>query len=328
MIQKNFKKIAKNVIATEIASLKKLNRCFDQSFLQSLELISKCNGKLILAGIGKSGLISRKISATLSSTGTPSFYLHPSEASHGDLGQITRQDVLLILSYSGETEELKNILQYANRFGVKIIGVASKKNSLLLKSSNIKIILPEVNEAGIGGLAPTSSTTLMLAFGDALAVALMHKKNFSKEKFKLLHPSGTLGKKLLVAKDVMSSGKDIPLINENKNMKEAITTMSNKGFGCLVAINKKKIVTGFISDGDLRRKSKSNLMNKKVSEIMTKKPIYIGESTLAVKAIDIMNKKKITTLLVANDKDYTGKKTKFKIAGILHIHTLLMKGIN
>ena len=161
-----------------------------------MEIINKCNGKLILTGIGKSGLISRKISATLSSTGTPSFYLHPSEASHGDLGQITKQDALLIFSYSGETEELRSIIEYANRFSIKIIGVASKKDSLLLKSSNVKIILPEVKEAGILGLAPTSSTTIMLAFGDALAVALMHKKNFGKDKFKILHPSGSLGKKM------------------------------------------------------------------------------------------------------------------------------------
>jgi len=327
MIKKKFNKIAKNVINTEIASLKKLNQCFGKEFLKALELISKCNGKLILAGIGKSGLISRKISATLSSTGTPSFFLHPSESLHGDLGQITKQDLLLILSYSGETEELKGIIQYANRFGIKIIGVASKKESMLLKASNIKIILPIVKESGVDGLVPTSSTTMMLAFGDALAVALMYKKNFNKDKFKIFHPSGSLGKKLIAAKDLMISGSRIPLINENKKMKEAVTLMSKKALGCLVAINGKKNVSGFISDGDLRRKSKNGFMQKKVKEVMTKKPVYINENMLAAKAINLMNKKRITTLIVVSEKDYIKKSKNFKARGILHIHTILAKGI-
>ena len=179
----DYKKIAKNVIAVEIAALKKLNNSFDNSFLRAIDLISKCRGKIILAGIGKSGLISRKISATLSSVGTPSFYLNPGEAAHGDLGQITNKDILLILSYSGETEELKNIIQYVNRFGIPLIGVASKKNSLLLKASDIKVVLPEVKEAGKGGFLPTSSTTMQCAFGDSLAVALMNKKKFNKFHF-------------------------------------------------------------------------------------------------------------------------------------------------
>lgn len=327
MTKKNFNKIAKDVIRTQIISLKKLDRCFGKEFLKALELISKCNGKLILAGIGKSGLISRKISATLSSTGTPSFFLHPSESLHGDLGQITKQDLLLILSYSGETEELKGIIQYANRFGIKIIGVASKKESMLLKASNIKIILPMVKESGIGGLVPTSSTTMMIAFGDALAVALMYKKNFSKDKFKIFHPSGSLGKKLITAKDLMISGNKIPLIHENKKMKEALVLMSKKMLGCLVVINGKKYVSGFISDGDLRRKSKNGFIEKKVKEVMVKKPIYINENMLAAKALNLMNQKKITTLVVVNEKDYNKKSKNFKAKGILHIHTILAKGI-
>ena len=328
MIKKNFKKIAQDVIKSEIVALKKLNKSFDGSFVKALDLICKCQGKVILTGIGKSGLISRKVSATLSSTGTPSFYLHPSEAAHGDLGQITKQDLILILSYSGETEELKNIIQYANRFSIKIIGVASKENSLLLKSSTIKIILPTVIEAGIGRIAPTSSTTIMLAFGDALAVSLMHKKKFNKDKFKIFHPSGSLGKILTTVKDLMSQGSEIPIINENKKMKEAISIMTKKKLGCLVIKNLKNLVVGFITDGDLRRKSKSNLFNKKISEVMSKNPIYVGESMLAVKAINVMNKKKITTLLVAKDSDYQRKKRKFQVKGILHIHSLLMRGIN
>ena len=327
MAQKKLSKIAQNVIATEVNSLKKLNKCFGKPFLKALDLINKCKGKLVLAGIGKSGLISRKISATLSSTGTPSFFLHPSESLHGDLGQITKQDVLLILSYSGETDELKGIVQYANRFSIKIIGVASKKESMLLKASDIKIIVPTVKEAGIGQLVPTSSTTMMLAFGDALAVALMHKKKFNKDKFKLYHPSGSLGKKLIAAKDIMHTGKNIPVISENKNMKDAIFLMSKKSLGCIVAKNKKNQVSGFISDGDIRRKSKKDFIKKKVKDIMTRKPIFIGESVLAVKALEIMNNKKITTLLISSDNDYTKRNNKFKIKGILHIHSLLAKGI-
>ena len=326
-MKKNFNTIAKNVIKTEILSLKKLNKSFNNSFLKALDLINKCSGKLVLAGIGKSGLISRKISATLCSTGTPSFFLHPADSLHGDLGQITKQDILLILSYSGETEELKGILQYANRFGIKIIGAASKENSMLLKASNIKIILPKVTEAGIGSLVPTSSTTMMLAFGDALAVALMHKKKFSKAKFKIFHPSGSLGKKLITVGDLMLSGKKIPLIDENKKMKYAISFMSKKSLGCLIAINKKKIVSGFISDGDIRRKSKANIMEQKIKSVMTKKPIYISESMLAVKALNIMNKRKITTLIVSSEKDFKKKNGQFKAKGILHIHTLLTRGI-
>ena len=222
----NYKRIAKNVIAVEIAALKKLNNSFDNSFSKAVDLIAKCRGKIILAGIGKSGLISRKISATLSSVGTSSFYLNPSEAAHGDLGQINNKDILLILSYSGETEELKNIIQYANRFGIPLIGVASKKNSLLLRASDVKIVLPEVKE--VGGFLPTSSTTMQLAFGDALAVTLMNKKKFNKFNFRQLHPAGTLGKMLTTVEDLMLTGNKIPLINEEKKMSEAIKYMSKK----------------------------------------------------------------------------------------------------
>ena len=188
--------------------------------------------------------------------------------------------------------------------------------------------MPEVKEAGIGNLVPSSSTTSMLAFGDALAVCLMHITNFSKHRFKLLHPHGSLSKMLITVRDLMFTGKMIPLINENKNMKKAITFMSKKNLGCLVAKNKKNFVTGFCSDGDLRRKSKNDLTNKKLKDIMTKNPIWINESMLAVKALNIMNKKKITILLIADDRDFFKKKKMFKIKGLLHIHELLKRGIN
>ena len=328
MKNSNFNKIAKEVISTEIKGLKKLKKSFDKSFLKALDVISKCNGKVILAGIGKSGLICRKISSTLCSIGISSFYLHPSEASHGDLGMISKKDILMMLSYSGETEELKSIIRYANRHSIKIIGVASKRNSLLLRSSDIKIILPEVKEAGIGNLVPSTSTTTMLVFGDSLAVCLMHISNFSTHKFKSLHPHGSLGKKLISVKDIMFTDKDIPLINENTNMKDAIALMTKKKLGCLVAKNKKNFVTGFCSDGDLRRKSKNDLINKKLKDIMTKNPLWINESTLAAKALGIMNRKKVTTLLVTNDHNFNKKKRSIKIKGLLHIHELLKRGIN
>ena len=289
----NYKKIAQKVISIEIDALKKLYTVFNKSFSRAIDLISKCQGKIILAGIGKSGLISRKISATLSSVGTSSFYLHPSEAAHGDLGQITKKDIILILSYSGETEELRSIIQYANRFGIPLIGVAAKKNSLLLKASSIKIVLPEVKEAGIGELVPTSSTTMQLAFGDALAIALMNKKRFNKSNFKILHPAGRLGKLLTTVEDLMIKGNKIPFINEEKKMNTAVNLMTQKKLGSLIILNKNKYVSGFVSDGDLRRKSQKKFLHLKVKDIMTKNPIYISKKALAVKALEIMNKKKL-----------------------------------
>ena len=320
----NYKKIAKNVIAVEIAALKKLSKSFNNSFLKAIDLIAKCRGKIILAGIGKSGLISRKISATLSSVGTPSFFLHPGEAAHGDLGQITNKDILLILSYSGETEELKNIIQYANRFGIPLIGVASKKNSLLLKASDIRIVLPEVKEAGEGNLIPTSSTAMQLAFGDAVAITLMKKKKFNKFNFRQLHPSGTIGKMLTTVEDLMVTGNRIPLISEEKKMNEAINYMSKKKLGSLIVLNRKKFVSGFVSDGDIRRQSKKNITHLKIKNFMTKNPIYIDKKALAAKALEIMNKKKITTLIVAAPKTV---KKQVKAIGVIHIHAILGAGI-
>ena len=318
----NYKKIAKKVIATEITALKKLNSSFDNSFVRAIDLIAKCQGKVILAGIGKSGLISRKISATFSSVGVSSFFLSPSEAAHGDLGQINNKDIVLIISYSGETEELKNIIEFVNRFGITLIGVASKKNSLLLRASDIKIVLPEVKE--VGGFLPTSSTTIQLALGDALATSLMYKKKFNKFKFKQLHPAGTLGKMLTTVEDLMITGKKIPLINEEKKMSEAINYMSKKKLGSLIVLNKKKFVSGFVSDGDIRRQSKRDISHLKVKDFMTKNPVYIDKKSLAVKGLKIMSKKKITSLIVTATK--TSKK-QIKATGIIHIHKIIRAGI-
>ena len=280
----NFNKIAKQVISTEIQALKKLQKSFGKSFTEAVDLIAKSQGKLILAGIGKSGLISTKGSATLSSLGTPSFFLHVGDAAHGDLGVIGKKDILLILSYSGQTEELKNIIQYANRFSIPLIGVASKTDSLLLKASDIKIILPEVKEAGIGSLAPTSSSTMFCAFLDSLAVALSYKKKFSTYDFKNIHPGGSLFKKLTTVEDLMYKDNDLPLISENTKFSVALNIMSKKKLGSLVMLNKKKFLSGFLSDGDVRRKHKKSMSNLKVKDIMTKNPLVVQKDILAAKA--------------------------------------------
>ena len=319
----NFNKIAKQVISTEIQALKKLQKSFGKSFTEAVDLIAKSQGKLILAGIGKSGLISTKGSATLSSLGTPSFFLHVGDAAHGDLGVIGKKDILLILSYSGQTEELKNIIQYANRFSIPLIGVASKTDSLLLKASDIKIILPEVKEAGIGSLAPTSSSTMFCAFLDSLAVALSYKKKFSTYDFKNIHPGGSLFKKLTTVEDLMYKDNDLPLISENAKFSVALNIMSKKKLGSLVMLNKKKFLSGFLSDGDVRRKHKKSMSNLKVKDIMTKNPLVVQKDILAAKAIKIMQKKRITALIVG--KIIT--KNKIKVIGLIHIHQILRAGI-
>ena len=319
----NFNKIAKQVISTEIQALKKLQKSFGKSFTEAVDLIARSQGKLILAGIGKSGLISAKGSATLSSLGTPSFFLHVGDAAHGDLGVIGKKDILLILSYSGQTEELKNIIQYANRFSIPLIGVASKTDSLLLKASDIKIILPEVKEAGIGSLAPTSSSTMFCAFLDSLAVALSYKKKFSTYDFKNIHPGGSLFKKLTTVEDLMYKDNDLPLISENTKFSVALNIMSKKKLGSLVMLNKKKFLSGFLSDGDVRRKHKKSMSNLKVKDIMTKNPLVVQKDILAAKAIKIMQKKRITALIVG--KIIT--KNKIKVIGLIHIHQILRAGI-
>ena len=319
----NFNKIAKQVISTEIQALKKLQKSFGKSFTEAVDLIAKSQGKLILAGIGKSGLISTKGSATLSSLGTPSFFLHVGDAAHGDLGVIGKKDILLILSYSGQTEELKNIILYANRFSIPLIGVASKTDSLLLKASDIKIILPEVKEAGIGSLAPTSSSTMFCAFLDSLAVALSYKKKFSTYDFKNIHPGGSLFKKLTTVEDLMYRGNDLPLISENTKFSVALNIMSKKKLGSLVMLNKKKFLSGFVSDVDVRRKHKKSMSNLKVKDIMTKNPLVVQKDILAAKAIKIMQKKRITALIVG--KIIT--KNKIKVIGLIHIHQILRAGI-
>ncbi len=324
MSNKNYIKLAKKSAAKQISELKKINKVFNSSFVKAVESIYKCHGKVICAGIGKSGLIARKVSATLSSVGISSFFLSPSEANHGDLGQIGRKDLLLVFSYSGNTTELASILKYANRFNIKIIGVASKPDSTLIKASDIKILIPNVKEADPTGMVPTSSTSITLLLGDCLAVALMNKIKFSKERFKVFHPGGNIGQTLLLVKDIMVSGSKIPKIKITNNIKEASSKITKYKLG-LVIVMKKNIVAGILTDGDARRSLRYNHKPQSLTKIMTPSPLFISENSTASKALAIMNKKKITSLLVTSEKDLN-KKNK-KLIGIVHIHSLLQFGI-
>ena len=322
MKKKNYKKVAKNVIDLEIKALTLLKNSISNSFDEAVEAITKCQSKVILCGVGKSGLIAAKISATLSSVGTASFSLSASDCSHGDLGSISKKDILILISYSGSTEELKNIIKYANRNKILLIGIMSKKNSILYKASDIKLLIPEVTEAGLG-IVPTSSTISQLSIGDALAVATISKKKISKKDFKNFHPSGNLGAKLRTVDELMITGNKIPFVNESVKMKKALQIISNKKLGILVIQNNKKITTGIITDGQIRRFNRinTNLQDLTVKKVMTLNPISVDQDTLAEKALSIMNSKKITSLCVHNQKN------KQKTIGILHIHTILQSNI-
>ncbi len=324
MGKKNYISLAKKSADIQIGELKKIKKIFNNTFIKAVDLILNCKGKVIFAGIGKSGLIARKISATFSSVGIPSFFCDPAQALHGDMGQIERKDILIIFSYSGNTSELTNMLKYANRYRIKIIGVASRKESILLKASDIKIVLPKVKEADITGIVPTSSTSITLLLGDCLATTVMHQKNFSKEKFKVFHPGGNIGNSLLLAKDIMVKGKKIPSVNYKSNLKTALKIMNQKKLGIIVII-KNKFIKGVVTDGDLRREFKNYSENQMLSKFVTINPFVVNENMPASKALAIMNEKRITSLLVVSDKDY--KKQNKILKGIIHIHFLLKNGI-
>jgi len=326
MAKVNYISVAKKAAAIQISELKKINKIFDKSFIQAVDLMANCKGKVIAAGIGKSGLIARKVAATLSSVGISSFFLNPSEANHGDLGQIDKRDLLLIFSYSGNTSEIANMLRYANRFNIKIIGVASKKDSLLLKASDVKLLLPQVKESDPTGMVPTTSTSITLLLGDCLAVALMNKISFSKERFKVFHPGGNIGQALLLVKDIMITGKGLPLVNVNKNIYDATKMIDSKKLG-LVVVMEKNLVKGILTDGDARRGIKYYSKNDHLKKFMTPNPFFISESSTASKALSLMNEKKITSLLVTSEQDYKKNKLTKKLRGIVHIHSLLQYGI-
>ena len=310
--------IGKEVIDLQIKALKKLRNSIDKSFDNAVRAIIKCKSKVIICGVGKSGIIASKMSATLSSVGTPSFSISASDCSHGDLGRITDKDILILISYSGNTDELKNIIKYAKTNKILLIGIVSNKESFLYKSSKIKIFIPEVKESGYG-IVPTSSTTSQLSLGDALSIALMRKKKFGKLDFKKFHPSGNLGNKLKTASDLMMVKKKIPFINENETMKEALKILNSKKLGFLVVINNQGLNSGIFTDGDLKRlmQKKRKFENKKIKLFMTKNPYVVEEQTLATEVLSQMNKRKITNVCVFKSNN------KRKTVGVLHIHNLV-----
>ena len=326
MAKVNYISVAKKAAALQLSELKKINKIFDKSFVHAVELIANCKGKVITAGIGKSGLIARKVAATLASVGISSFVLNPSEANHGDLGQIEKKDLLLVFSYSGNTLEIANMLHYANRFNIKIIGVASKKNSLLLKASDVKILLPQVKESDPTGMVPTTSTSITLLLGDCLAIALMNKISFSKERFKVFHPGGNIGQTLLLVKDIMITGSKLPKVHINKTIYDAAKMIDQKKLG-LVVVMEKNQVKGILTDGDARRGIKYYSKTDHLKKFMTSSPLFISETAPASKALSLMNERKITSLLVTSEQDYNKAKSTKKLKGIVHIHSLLQYGI-
>ena len=321
-MKKNFIKDGKKVIDLEINALKILKKNLNSSFNDAVKQIIKCQSKVILCGVGKSGLIASKIASTLSSVGTPSFYLSASDSSHGDLGSISKKDILIIISYSGQSSELKNIIQFANRNKITLIAIVSKKDSILYKAADIKLFIPQVKESA--GIIPTSSTSAQLALGDALAIATMKEKKFNKFDFKKIHPAGNLGAQLKTVEDLMLTHDKIPFVNENLEMKKALNILSKKKLGVLIVTNSRKKTVGIITDGQIRRtnQKKNSLHLLKVKEIMTKYPISIEKSSLAAKALAVMNENKITSLCVFD------KKNRNKTIGIIHIHNLLQNNIS
>jgi arabinose-5-phosphate isomerase len=275
-------------------------------------------GRIIVSGIGKSGHVGQKIAATFASTGSPAFFVHPSEASHGDLGMIRPDDVVLAMSWSGETVELKNIITYSRRFAVPLIAITSQADSALGKASDVVLQLPRAKEACPHGLAPTTSTTMQLALGDALAISLLEAKGFTAHDFKVFHPGGSLGAQLKFVADVMHKGDRLPLARDDATMSDALVTMTSRAFGCLGIVDGKGKLTGILTDGDLRRHMGPDLLARSVSEIMTRHPKTVAPDTLAAEALELINASRITALFVV---------AKGKPVGILHVHDLLRAGV-
>ena len=291
---------AQKALSDEIEGLSLLKEFFNSDFEKAVNAIFNSKGKVVVTGVGKSGHIGRKISATLSSTGTPSYFIHPTEASHGDMGMIEEKDIILAISWSGETTELGNIVKYALENKIKLIGLSSNKESHLAKSSNIALNIPMVDEACPNGLAPTTSTTMQLVIGDAIAISLLNIRDFNKDNFRSLHPGGQLGAALAVVKDVMHSGESLPTIDIGSPMSEALIKISEKGFGCIGVISNNSL-EGIITDGDLRRHMGPEILNNKVESIMTKRPQMVSSKLLVSDALKLINNLGIQGLFVTDD---------------------------
>lgn len=311
---------ARRVIRIEANALNQLEASLDDSFSRAIELLLAAKGRVILCGMGKSGHIARKIAATLASTGTPAHFVHPAEASHGDLGMMGQGDVVIMLSNSGETPELADVIAHTRRFSIPMIGVASRADSTLLRQSDVSLVLPRAEEACGTGVVPTSSTTMTLALGDALAVALMEHRAFTPEHFRTFHPGGKLGAQLSRVADLMHKGDALPIVTEDATMSVALHEIGQKGFGVVAVIDAKNALTGIITNGDIGRHLEG-LSDLKARDVMTRAPITIDPEALAEKAVGIMNSKKITCLLVVDPVAPT------TVAGLIHIHDCLRVGL-
>ena len=309
---------AVNTIDCEINALNELKSSLDSSLVKALDIIESATGRIILSGMGKSGHIAKKIAASLASTGTPSFFIHPAEASHGDLGMISEDDVVIAISNSGESKELIDILNYTKRFDIKLIAITKNQNSTLANAADVVLKLPNSKEACPLGLAPTSSTTATLVLGDIITVAMIERKGFSKNDFQVRHPGGKLGSVLQKVKDLMHKGDEIPLLSQNAGFDDIILEMTSKRLGCVGFVDEKGHFCGMLTDGDLRRCIKQDLKNSIASSIMTKEPVTVSGDMFASEALKIMNRKKITNLFVLDNG---------KAIGVIHIHDLLQNKI-
>jgi arabinose-5-phosphate isomerase len=308
---------ARRVLDLEAKGLQQLSAELNGNFVDALNILTGVTGRVIISGMGKSGHIAKKIAATLASTGTPAYCVHPGEASHGDLGMITRSDAVLAMSNSGNTSELSDLITYTRRFGIPLIAMTSRKNSALAEAADVALILPSLPEACPHGLAPTTSTTMSLALGDALAIALMEQKNFQPQDFKVFHPGGALGNQLLKVSDIMHA-KELPLCAGNTSMTETILIMTKRSFGCIGVTNQDGKLAGIITDGDLRRHMDTDLLSMTAASVMTPAPRTIRSSALAAEALGQMNESSITSLFVTEDE---------MPVGIIHIHDCLRAGI-
>lgn len=315
-------KSAVRVIDMEIKGLEEMKKSFGDSFITAIDMITKTKGRLIVSGMGKSGHIGQKIAATLASTGTPAFFVHPGEASHGDLGMLTKDDLLLTLSNSGESKEMGDIISFSRRFGIPMIAITSNPESTMAKAADLTLLIPDKKtapEACPLGLAPTTSTTATLAMGDAIAVALIEQKGFTADEFHDRHPGGKLGNVLLRAADIMATGDELPLVSQEMPMSEALIIMTQKSWGCLGVIDETGALSGIITDGDLRRHMSKNITAQQAKDIMSKNPKTVQANILCVEALRIMNTLKITSLFVVDGQNHP--------IGLLHVHPLLMAGV-
>lgn len=316
--------LAKEVMLMEAKGIEAVADSLDNTFIEIIHQILACQGRIVMTGIGKSGIISRKIAATLASTGTPSFFMHPGEAAHGDLGMVTKEDIVFMISNSGESDELLRLIPSLKRIQCRIFLMTMREDSSLAKLSDTVLLLPLLTEADSNRLAPTVSTTAMLVVGDAIAMVLLRKRSFERENFALFHPAGSLGKKLIVkVKDIMKKDKETPVITADFTVRQAIFEISDKGLGATIVVDsfEKKNIVGIVTDGDIRRivQNKNEIWDLKVQEIMTEEPISIREDNLATEALNVMEEKKVSVLPVIN--------TENKVIGLLHIHHIIKEGI-